>query len=167
MVCGMDAGVDSIELKSAIRISTAGEVFKEISSNLAAGIEGGEEKKAINIAIDKVKDLMENPEISDLLKTLDFSKKMQEFLSSKSDLDSKAVANGLIDLVNLAGKSVGDIKSSNQRKLAVIMGNEGKGLRQSVRENCDKIARIPMNLIAESLNVSTAAAVCMYEIFSS
>jgi 23S rRNA (guanosine2251-2'-O)-methyltransferase len=167
MVCGMDAGVDSIELKSAIRISTAGEVFKEISSNLAAGIEGGEEKKAINIAIDKVKDLMENPEISELLKTLDFSKKMQEFLSSKSDLDSKAVANGLIDLVNLAGKSVGDIKSSNQRKLSVIMGNEGKGLRQSVRENCDKIARIPMNPIAESLNVSTAAAVCMYEIFSS
>lgn len=49
-------------------------------------------------------------------------------------------------------------------KNAVIMGSEGKGMRRLVEENCDITVRLPMNEKVESLNVSTAAAIVLYEI---
>lgn len=49
-------------------------------------------------------------------------------------------------------------------KNAVIMGSEGKGMRRLVEENCDLTVRLPMNEKVESLNVSTAAAIMLYEL---
>lgn len=49
-------------------------------------------------------------------------------------------------------------------KLAVIMGSEGAGMRRLVEESCDMTVRLPMNPNVESLNVSTAAAIVLYEI---
>ena len=50
------------------------------------------------------------------------------------------------------------------RKLAVVMGSEGAGMRRLVEESCDMTVRLPINPQVESLNVSTAAAVVLYEI---
>jgi 23S rRNA (guanosine2251-2'-O)-methyltransferase len=47
----------------------------------------------------------------------------------------------------------------------IVMGGEGDGLRRLTRETCDKLVRIPMVGEIESLNVSVAAAVCLYESF--
>ncbi|KAA5805469.1 RNA methyltransferase [Alkalicaulis satelles] len=47
--------------------------------------------------------------------------------------------------------------------LVIVMGAEGTGLRPRVAESCDALARIPMGAKAESLNVSAAAAVALYE----
>ena len=47
---------------------------------------------------------------------------------------------------------------------ALVMGSEGKGLRQLVQSNCDALVSIPMCGAIESLNVSVATAVCLYEI---
>jgi 23S rRNA (guanosine2251-2'-O)-methyltransferase len=47
--------------------------------------------------------------------------------------------------------------------LAFVLGAEGKGLRQLTRSTCDTLVRIPMSGAVESLNVSVAAGVCLYE----
>lgn len=47
--------------------------------------------------------------------------------------------------------------------LALVLGAEGKGLRQNTRNHCDKLVKIPMAGEVESLNVSVATAVCLYE----
>ena len=47
--------------------------------------------------------------------------------------------------------------------LAVVMGAEGEGLRPLVRRTCDELLAIPMRGAVESLNVSVASAVCLYE----
>lgn len=47
--------------------------------------------------------------------------------------------------------------------LAVVMGSEGKGLRRLTAEKCDFLVSIPMHGAVESLNVSVATGVCLYE----
>lgn len=49
-------------------------------------------------------------------------------------------------------------------KVALVMGNEGKGIRRNVLEHCDRIVTIPMRGHLDSLNVATAAAVLCYEV---
>jgi 23S rRNA (guanosine2251-2'-O)-methyltransferase len=43
------------------------------------------------------------------------------------------------------------------------MGSEGEGMRRLTRENCDVLVSIPMFGAVESLNVSVASGVCLYE----
>jgi 23S rRNA (guanosine2251-2'-O)-methyltransferase len=51
----------------------------------------------------------------------------------------------------------------DKRPLALVLGAEGKGLRPGVAEACEKRARIPIAPTMESLNVSAAAAIALYE----
>jgi 23S rRNA (guanosine2251-2'-O)-methyltransferase len=65
-----------------------------------------------------------------------------------------------------AAAAGGDVPSSIdfRGKVAVVMGNEGKGIRRNVLEHCDRVVTIPMKGHLDSLNVATAAAVLCYEI---
>jgi 23S rRNA (guanosine2251-2'-O)-methyltransferase len=46
---------------------------------------------------------------------------------------------------------------------ALVMGSEGEGMRRLTRETCDVLIHIPMAGSVESLNVSVASGVCLYE----
>ncbi len=48
--------------------------------------------------------------------------------------------------------------------LAIIVGNEARGIRASILEKCDFLAKIPMKGKIESLNVSIATAIAIFEI---
>jgi 23S rRNA (guanosine2251-2'-O)-methyltransferase len=50
------------------------------------------------------------------------------------------------------------------RRLAIVVGSEGRGVRDIVRKNSDFVANIPMHGKVDSLNVSVALAVALFEI---
>ncbi len=51
--------------------------------------------------------------------------------------------------------------------VALVMGAEGSGLRRLTMESCDHLFKLPMHGQVESLNVSVATGVCLYEILRS
>lgn len=58
---------------------------------------------------------------------------------------------------------IGNQSKLFEGKVVIIMGSEGKGLRDLVKKNCDLLVKIPIQPQMESLNVSNAAAIAMYE----
>ena len=49
--------------------------------------------------------------------------------------------------------------------VAIVIGSEGKGMRPSLRKNCDELIKIPLAGKIGSLNASVSAGVIMFEIF--
>lgn len=47
--------------------------------------------------------------------------------------------------------------------LALVMGGEGRGLRHNTKKHCDRLVSIPMQGSIESLNLSVATGICLYE----
>jgi 23S rRNA (guanosine2251-2'-O)-methyltransferase len=66
-------------------------------------------------------------------------------------------------LVGLDSSGDSDLAATPLRApLALVLGAEGKGLRQLTRETCDHVARLDMPGAIKSLNVSNAAALALY-----
>ncbi|SCA55319.1 23S rRNA (guanosine-2'-O-)-methyltransferase RlmB [Candidatus Terasakiella magnetica] len=61
-------------------------------------------------------------------------------------------AETMLSTVDMKGKTV------------LVMGSEGSGLRRLTKEKCDFLAKIPISQAVESLNLSNATAVALYEI---
>jgi 23S rRNA (guanosine2251-2'-O)-methyltransferase len=66
--------------------------------------------------------------------------------------------------VGLAGEAEATLEQAlDGTPTVIVLGSEGEGLRRLVGEHCELLARIPMPGGFESLNVSTAAAIALYE----
>jgi len=69
-----------------------------------------------------------------------------------------------IRVVGTSGEATTSLFDADLRgPLALVLGAEGPGLRQLTRRTCDELVRIPMQGAVESLNVSVAAGVCLFE----
>ena len=67
-------------------------------------------------------------------------------------------------LVGTAGDSGERIYAADLTgPLALIMGGEERGMRRLTQEACDHLVSLPMHGVVESLNVSVAAGICLYE----
>ncbi|HEX7914776.1 23S rRNA (guanosine(2251)-2'-O)-methyltransferase RlmB [Rudaea sp.] len=76
----------------------------------------------------------------------------------------KALKESGVWLVGLAGESTQDFyKLDLKGPLGIVMGSEGEGMRRLTGEACDFLARIPMRGGVESLNVSVATGVALFE----
>ncbi len=66
--------------------------------------------------------------------------------------------------IGAAGEAQQDLYAIDQKgPTAWVLGAEGEGLRRLTRDTCDELARIPMHGSVESLNVSVASGVCLFE----
>ena len=76
----------------------------------------------------------------------------------------KALKESGVWLVGLAGESAQDFyKLDLKGPLGIVMGSEGEGMRRLTGEACDFLAKIPMRGGVESLNVSVATGVALFE----
>jgi 23S rRNA (guanosine2251-2'-O)-methyltransferase len=67
-------------------------------------------------------------------------------------------------LIGTAGEASGEVFQADLRgRIGLVMGSEGKGMRRLTRERCDLLVRLPMLGKVESLNVSVATGICLYE----
>ena len=67
-------------------------------------------------------------------------------------------------VIGAAGEATKDIYAIDQKvATAWVLGAEGEGLRRLTRETCDDLAKIPMHGSVESLNVSVASGICLFE----
>ena len=68
-------------------------------------------------------------------------------------------------LVGTTGDAEKSLYDENlQGPLALVMGAEGEGMRRLTAEACDYLVKLPMKGRVESLNVSVATGVCLYEL---
>lgn len=64
------------------------------------------------------------------------------------------------------GDDVRSLSMRDMNSFALIMGNEGAGVRPEILELCDKFLYIPMSSKVESLNVAVASSILLYEFYT-
>jgi 23S rRNA (guanosine2251-2'-O)-methyltransferase len=105
------------------------------------------------------------PEGGVLAKSASGAMEMVRYIRVRNLADSisylKTQGFWVIGLGGEATESITIVKKYD--KIALVMGAEGKGLRQKTRDFCDLIANIPIRREQESLNISNAAAIALYE----
>ena len=84
----------------------------------------------------------------------------EDYVSQLKELGFATAAMALSD----RAVSIRDEKLAKEERLALILGTEGEGLRDSTIESCDYTVKIPMSHGVDSLNVAAASAVAFWQI---
>ncbi|HEY1257603.1 MAG TPA: 23S rRNA (guanosine(2251)-2'-O)-methyltransferase RlmB [Stellaceae bacterium] len=74
----------------------------------------------------------------------------------------KAAGFWICGLDETAGPALAELDLG--RRVGLVLGSEGRGMRRLVRERCDYLARLPTSPLQPTLNISNAAAVALYEL---
>ena len=77
-------------------------------------------------------------------------------------------STGAVEHIPIAGTDMDGTPShkwNTAGRLALIIGNEGKGISANIKKQVDEMITIPMSGHVQSLNASVAAAVLMYEVY--
>ncbi|MES2106260.1 MAG: 23S rRNA (guanosine(2251)-2'-O)-methyltransferase RlmB [Pseudomonadota bacterium] len=69
----------------------------------------------------------------------------------------------LVGTTDEVEKNIYDVDFTGTGGSALVMGSEGEGMRRLTRETCDLLVSVPMFGSVESLNVSVASGICLYE----
>lgn len=81
-----------------------------------------------------------------------------EFIPIVKNLGYKIVGTDVKNGIN--------IKNINKENIAIVMGSEGKGLSDDVKNMCDNFVYIKMDNACESLNVGVATSILLYEVYN-
>jgi len=139
----LDQVTDPQNVGAVIRSSAAFGVQAVIAQARRAPDESGSMAKAASGAM----------EIVPYVKVTNLARTLEQFKSNK------------IWTVGLDNKATSEFSCSNLAdSIALVVGSEGHGLRRLVAANCDELAKLPIVAAIDSLNVSTAAAVALYEV---
>ena len=84
--------------------------------------------------------------------------RMRQFTDRAREAGVRLIESDGLRLAKMCGSHV-DLKGP----VALVLGAEGEGMRQLTRKTCDELVSIPMRGAVESLNVSVASGVCLYE----
>jgi 23S rRNA (guanosine2251-2'-O)-methyltransferase len=138
----LDGVTDPHNLGACLRSAAAAGVQAVITpKDRSAGVDGVVRKVAAGAA-----DFVPLASVTNLARTLDGLKRAG------------------IWVVGLDGEAPQDLFAADlKRPLALVLGGEGAGMRRLTRERCDFVVRIPMIGQVESLNVSVAAGVALFE----
>ena len=92
--------------------------------------------------------------------------KIQIIELSNMSREIKKLQKYNFSIFGLAGEGKRDVSELENEtgNVALILGSEGKGLRRLTRENVDALIRIPINTESDSLNVSNAASIAMFQL---
>ena len=92
--------------------------------------------------------------------------KLQIIELSNMTREIKKLQKFNFSIYGLAGDGEKDVceLENESGNIALILGSEGKGLRRLTRENVDNLIQIPINKESDSLNVSNAASVAMFQL---
>jgi 23S rRNA (guanosine2251-2'-O)-methyltransferase len=142
LILVLDGVTDPHNLGACLRVADGAGVHAVIApKDHAAGINATVAKVASGAA-ETVPYFM----VTNLARTLNELKERNIWIVGTSDAAPQSIYQ-----VNLQGA------------VALVLGAEGDGMRQLTAKTCDQLARIPMRGAVESLNVSVASGICLYE----
>lgn len=140
----LDQVSDPHNVGAILRSSAAFDVGCVIATDRHAPVESGVMAKAASGALEIVPLIG----VTNLVQTIEMLKQVSYWIAG---LDGEAQ------------QTIGDARLDS--KTVLVLGAEGKGLRRLTANHCDYLVRLPMSSRMESLNVSNAAAVALYDIY--
>jgi 23S rRNA (guanosine2251-2'-O)-methyltransferase len=142
LILVLDGVTDPHNLGACLRVADGAGVHAVIApKDHAAGINATVAKVASGAA-ETVPYFM----VTNLARTLNELKERSIWIIGTSDVAPKTIYQA-------------DLKGP----VALVLGAEGEGMRQLTAKTCDELVSIPMRGAVESLNVSVASGVCLYE----
>lgn len=140
----LDGITDPHNLGACLRVADGAGVHAVVApKDRAAGIGATVEKVASGAA-----ETVPYITVTNLARTLRELKERDVRIVGTSDDTTVSLHDAAVDLTG---------------PIAWVLGAEGEGMRRLTRETCDVLVRIPMQGAVESLNVSVASGVCLYE----